>query len=294
MKKFFALLLCLLMAFPVVLAEETASPVLELHQMVLGYADGYYIRCGDAEIMIDGGNPFPKDRGNTDVMDNLRALGADKLDIYIITHWHLDHCMNINAILAEFGDENTIVYSPASKLPATAEGEGVVIQVDPLANGTHRQMVMGDVLELGGMVITCIGPRAVSQNGRCNADSLNFVLQYGRRKMLFTGDYAQSGPIIKEYQELCSSVDVLKFPHHGGEPFEIGVKASRNTAPEYVLVPSQLNNYKVYTFLHDNGVKVERDKVLTNRAGHVVVLTDGDFLEVRTEQNPADYAPEAK
>lgn len=294
MKKLLAMLLCLMTLCPMALAEDAAVPVMEVHQFVLGYADGYLIRCGDVEIMVDGGNPLPKDRTNTTVVDTLRALGVDKLDAYIVTHWHLDHCMNVNAVLAEFGDENTVLYSPSDALPDIAEGEGVVVQIAPLANGTYQQMVMGDVLEIGGMVITCIGPRSTAQNGRCNSDSLNFVLQYGQRKILFTGDYGQSGPIIKEYQELCSNVDVLKFPHHGGEPFLIGNKASKNVNPTYVLVPSQLNNYKVYMFLRDNGVKVERDNVLTNRAGHVVVLTDGDFLEVRTQQEPADYAPAAQ
>ena len=50
MKKLFALLACLLMLCPCVLAEDAAAPVLEIHQMALGYADGYYLRCGDVEI----------------------------------------------------------------------------------------------------------------------------------------------------------------------------------------------------------------------------------------------------
>lgn len=290
MKKLLALLFCLLLC-PAALAEE-AVPVMELHQMVLGYADGYYIRCGDVEILIDGGNPFPKMR-NDDAVNGLRALGVEKLDMYIITHWHLDHCMNANKILAEFGDENTVVYGVSAKVPDEADGEGVVVQMAPLANGTYKQMKMGDVIEIGGMTFTCIGPRKLSMNGKCNADSLNFVLQYGQRRVLFTADYAHSGCINDEFAELCANVDVLKFPHHGAEPFEIGNRASRNVNPEYVLVPSQMNNYKVWQFFSDLGIGVEREKVLTNRAGHVVILTDGDFLEVRTEQNPADYAPKA-
>ncbi len=293
MKRMLALLCCVLLLCPAALAEDAQPPVMEVHQMVLGYADGYYIRCGDVEIMIDGGNPLPGSR-NDDVVNCLRAVGVDTLDMHIITHWHLDHCEKMNVVLEEFGDENTVVYGVSAKLPDTAEGEGVVVQMAPLANGSYQQMKMGDVIEIGGMTITCIGPRKLSQGGRCNADSLNFVVQYGTRRILFTGDYAQSGCINVEFADLCKDVDVLKFPHHAQTPFEIGNKASRNASPEYVLVPSQINNYSVWQFFSNLGVGVERDKVLTNRAGHVVVLTDGDFLEVRTEQDPADYAPEAK
>lgn len=292
MKKLFALLACLLMLCPCVLAEDAAAPVLEIHQMALGYADGYYLRCGDVEIMIDGGNPNPGGV-NDDVMNYLRDVGAQKLDVHIITHWHLDHCEKLNEILAAFGTENTVVYSPSETLPNIVMNEEKEFPIAPLANGVYKQMVMGDVLEIGGMTITCIGPRTLAQNGRCNSDSLNFVVQYGERRILFTGDYAQSGPINKEFKELCADVDVLKFPHHGGKPYEIGDIAARNASPEYVLLPSKLNGYPIYNFLRDRGVKIDQDKIYSNIHGHVVLLTDGDSIEVRTEVNPADFAPKA-
>ena len=98
MKKFLIVLLAVMM-LPFAQAEEEAAPLLEIHQMQLGYADGYFLRCGDIEIMIDGGKPVPFAE-NDDVMNNLRALGATELDMYIITHWHMDHCENFNTVLA--------------------------------------------------------------------------------------------------------------------------------------------------------------------------------------------------
>lgn len=292
MKKLIALLCCLLM-IPAAVAEE-AAPLLEVHQMVLGYADGYFIRCGDIEIMIDGGNPNPKNPTD-DVVNNLRALGCTELDAYIITHWHLDHCMNMNVVLSEFGGEETVTYGASDVPPDELDYEGRKIAIGPVVVGEYRQMLVDDVIQLGPLTITCIGPDELAQNGRCNSDSLNFVLQYGTRRMLFTGDYAQSGEINKRHPELCSDVDVLKFPHHGGKPYEIGNIACRTTSPEYVLIPSQLNAYQVYQFIRGNGVPLNRDNVLSNRAGHVVILTDGgEYIEALSDQNPADYAPIAE
>ena len=292
MKKIIALLLVLLM-IPVAFAEETA-PIMEVHQFDLGYADGYFIRCGDTEIMIDGGNPNPK-APTDDVVNTLRALGLKELDVYIATHWHLDHCMNMNNILAEFGTDATVTYGASSEPVDVIENEGRKYDLGPLAAGTYQQMKVDDVIQMGPLTFTCIGPDEMAQNGRCNSDSLNFVIQYGTRRMLFTGDYAQSGEINKRHPELCKDVDVLKFPHHGGKPYEIGNIACRNVSPEYVLVPSQLNNYQIYQFIRNNGVPVERDKVLTNRAGHVVLVTDGgEYLTAFTDQNPADWAPKAE
>ena len=292
MKKIIALLLVLLM-IPAAFAEETA-PIMEVHQFNLGYADGYFIRCGDMEIMIDGGNPNPK-APTDDVVNTLRALGLKELDVYIATHWHLDHCMNMNNILAEFGTDATVTYGASSEPVDVIENEGRKYELGPLAAGTYQQMKVDDVIQMGPLTFTCIGPDEMAQNGRCNSDSLNFVIQYGTRRMLFTGDYAQSGEINKRHPELCKDVDVLKFPHHGGKPYEIGNIACRNVSPEYVLVPSQLNNYQIYQFIRNNGVPVERDKVLTNRAGHVVLVTDGgEYLTAFTDQNPADWAPKAE
>ena len=292
MKKIIALLLVLLM-IPAAFAEETA-PIMEVHQFNLGYADGYFIRCGDMEIMIDGGNPNPK-APTDDVVNTLRALGLKELDVYIATHWHLDHCMNMNNILAEFGTDATVTYGASAEPVDVIENEGRKYDLGPLAAGTYQQMKVDDVIQMGPLTFTCIGPDEMAQNGRCNSDSLNFVIQYGTRRMLFTGDYAQSGEINKRHPELCKDVDVLKFPHHGGKPYEIGNIACRNVSPEYVLVPSQLNNYQIYQFIRNNGVPVERDKVLTNRAGHVVLVTDGgEYLTAFTDQNPADWAPKAE
>ena len=307
MKRLFAFLMCLLMLVSAAMAEEeTNAPLMEVHQMSLGSADGYYIRCGDVEIMIDGGNPNPGSK-NDDVVNYLRAVGADKLDAHIITHWHLDHCDKIHDILSEFGDENTVVYSPTEELPETASGNKtnsahtpVKIQISPLVNGTYRQMKFNDVIRIGDLIITCTGPEKLYYEGAQNRDSLNFLIQYGERRFLFTGDYGQSNEINKYFAEFLKDVDVLKFPHHGGmyvnnkgeREGDIGPNACRVVNPTYVLVPSNNNNWQVYWYLHSHGLPIERENVMTGRTGHVVILTDGgEYIEARTQQNPADYAP---
>lgn len=297
MKKLLSLLFVLMMMLPAAVAEEEKAPLLEVHQLVLGYADGYFIRCGDLEIMIDGGKPVPF-ANNDDVLNNLIALGATELDMYIITHWHLDHCENVNVVLENFGTPETLVYSPSENPPEKInDGKRLerYLYVTPLANGVYQQMKQGDVIELGPLTISCVGPANGGRYGRANADSLNFVLQYGNRRMLFTGDFAASGNINKVYKDICADVDVLKFPHHGGKPFEIGETAARTVNPEYVLVPSDLNNFQIFDYLQSCGAATEREKVLTMREGHVVIVTDGgDLLEAHTQQNPVDWAPKAE
>lgn len=271
MKKLLLLLLSLMLLCPA-LAEET-RPVMQVHQMMIGFADGYLIRCGDVAVLIDGGNALPE-QPTDDVLRYLRAAGVERLDAYIITHWHLDHCMNLNNVLAEFGDDDTVVYAPSQKVHA---------DYDPLANGSYEQMVPGDVISFGDMNIHCVGPYELALEGNRNQDSLNFVLEYGTRRILFTGDFAASANINKAYKDICTNVDVLKFPHHGMEPYEIGPAACRTTSPDYVLVPGVANKFKIWNFFDNNGVDFPRENVFTNADGHVVILTDGDYLEFRTQ-----------
>lgn len=290
MKRLLTLLLVLLFC-PAVLAEE--APVLEVHQMALGFADGYLIRLGDVEIVVDGGNPNPR-APTDDVMRYLREAGVGTLDVYIASHWHLDHCMNMNLILAEFGDEQTQVYGVTEKVPEKIFNGTVTVEIGGPVKGVYQQMKMGDVLTVGDLTITCIGPRQIMYEGTTNADSLNFVLAYGTRKFFFTGDFAQSSCINNEYRELCSDVDMMKFPHHGNEPYEVGNKAMKVLHPEYVLIPGVTNKYKLWNDFDSVSVKFPWKNILTLTEGHVVILTDGgERFEALTQENPKDYAPKS-
>jgi len=297
MKKLLSLLFVLMMMLPATFAEEESAPLMEVHQMAVGYADAYYIRVGDIELVIDGGNPnprWPKD----DVVNYLRDVGATTLDACIMTHWHLDHCMNMNEVLEAFGDENTVTYGPSEQPVDTLTYEDrfgkIEIEIGPVVKGTYAQMKVNDVIQIGPLTITCVGPGTLKQDGRVNGDSLNFVLQYGERRILFTGDCTRTDDILA-HEEICSQVDVLKFPHHGSEPYELKPNAMRVVAPTYVLIPSTFNNHKVFNYFKDHEVPVIRENVLTQREGHIVIVTDGgDLLEARTQQNPADYAPKAE
>lgn len=104
MKKLLAILLMLTMLIPFAsaAAEEETRPTLELHQVKLGCADGYLIRVGDTTVLIDGGEAWPN-KPERLFPQYLEAAGVTHIDAYIVTHWHLDHCMNVNYILERWG-----------------------------------------------------------------------------------------------------------------------------------------------------------------------------------------------
>ena len=138
----------------------------------------------------------------------------------------------------------------------------------------------------------------MKNNGNQNMDSLNFVLIYGQKRMLFTGDYAASGNINRKYQDLVRNIDVLKFPHHGilddkTNTYEIGVVLMRVLSPTYVLIPGAASVWEIWNFIaaYSAEQNLTRDHVYNNRFGNIVLLTDGETIEACTNVDPADFNP---
>lgn len=270
MQKMIRAALVLLVALSLLLgiagAEE--KPTLQIHQINVGFADCYLIICGDTSFMIDCGIDQEKTAPSVD--EYLQSAGVDKLDACIITHYHRDHVRNMNRVLSGFGDENTIVYGPS---PAMHR------DFAPIVAGEYRQMLNYDEIQLGDVHLTCVGPTKLAGAGAVNKDSLNILLTYGGRRILFTGDYVRSKDIIDQHRELVENIDVLKFPHHGLEPYCVDPWVVKIMNPKWILIPGQ-DDYSVKKLLRQR--YMTETTVVDAGEGHVVVLTDGESLEVFT------------
>lgn len=278
MQKLMRAALALLVALSLLLGTSVAEekPVLQIHQINVGCADCYLIICGDTSFVIDCGIDQEKTAPKVD--EYLAKAGIDTLDACFITHYHRDHARNMNRVLNGFGDENTIVYGPT---PAMHRDFG------PIATGEYRQLKNYDELDLGGIHLTCVGPTKPVGAGAVNKDSLNILLTYGSRRILFTGDYVRSVDIIEQHRELVENVDVLKFPHHGIEPFCVDAWVVKIMNPELILVPAQFGG-NVERLLRQR--KMTETTVIDTGKGDVVVLTDGESLEVFTHVEMGQFA----
>lgn len=264
-----ALLALLLFALPAAASgqELPYDQVLTVHQLMLGCADGYLIQLGEMNIAIDCG----KDSGDTAqrALEALRQAGCGPLTAYIATHYHADHAGNMAEILAEFGTVDTLVIGPTAE-PPTLYG--------PLPCGQWMQLTPGDTLAFGNLQALCVGPERVEGKGGINKDSLNIVFTYGQRKMFFTGDYVRSHPVGDEWAEAIGDCDVLKFPHHGLQPFCIDPWVLMIVNPSVILVPGVAIG-PVNRLLAQYGMSAT---VYTVGDGHTVLTTDGLSLDIAT------------
>lgn len=269
------LLICIVLGSA--LAEASDSlPLMQLHQAALGTANCHILIAGDTVILVDGGTDTDVFQKPDTMLAYVAASGIDHIDAHFVTHYHNDHAMQLDDFSRDYGRDNTVVYGPSVELN---------YRFLPLPNGTYRQIVRGDEVDVGPFHIMCVGPRTVDAEGRTNHDSLNLLVTYGQIRILFTGDYA-GGQLMEDYADLVSGTDIFIFPHHGLQPFTIGPRTLRTINPVLVLVPGS-GSGGVYGYFDENRMHPE---IRSSADGNLVVLSDGKSWQLYRNAAPGAFA----
>ena len=144
------LVLCMLVA-PLALSDAAAPGVVQIHQMAsMGCTDSYLVTDGETVILVDCGLDTDTSYAhNGPLLEYLEASGIDHVDAHFITHYHNDHCYNLNLLHELYGTDTTIVYGPSDELPS---------RFQPLKNGHYEQLVDNQELNVCPFDIRCIGP----------------------------------------------------------------------------------------------------------------------------------------
>ncbi|MCS7194886.1 MAG: DNA internalization-related competence protein ComEC/Rec2 [Meiothermus sp.] len=221
----------------------------ELWQLDVGQGDATLVRLpGGVEVLVDGGRGW----AYPTLARALRALGVDEIDLLVATHPDGDHVEALLQVIQNF-PVGLLVMGPKAAgnpldeaLRKTAQSHRVPI-LEAKA-GTH--------LSIARAHLRFLGPQGdeVEDNQR----SLVFILQYGQRKVLFTGD----APTSSEARWPAEEVDILKVGHHGSES-STGEALLAAFQPKIALIGVGNNPYghptrAVLERLHRHGVKIRR------------------------------------
>ena len=95
-KRLSAALLVLLLLIAAGCGSALAGSGLEVHYIDVGQAESTLLRTADFAILIDAG-----DQKGTQVLDYLRRLGVDTIDLLVLTHPHADHIGQAAEIVRE-------------------------------------------------------------------------------------------------------------------------------------------------------------------------------------------------
>jgi beta-lactamase superfamily II metal-dependent hydrolase len=220
-----------------IVAQKAAT--LDIYSIdVEGGGATLFVSSAGESLLIDAGNPGPRDSGRIAAVAKL--AGLRRIDYFLASHYHGDHVGGVAELAAqipiahfvdhgpEMHDEGRFRGSDAmfnSYLAARAKGSAIVVKPGERHRiaGTDVQIVSSDgqlitkPLTGGGQPNPLCGefkPQEVDVSE--NARSVGAVVRFGRFSMLALGDLTWN----KEHGLVCpnnllGNIDVYLTTHHG-------------------------------------------------------------------------------
>lgn len=174
-----------------------------------GKADAAVVQTEDAVILIDTGLAKNAD----ELIESLTALGVEKIDVLIVSHFDRDHVGGAADIIEHF--DVGAVYQ--SNYPKDSDEYGDYI--DALADAGLEAVTVSDtvLLTAGGVSLVIDGPAEDEyDDDPSNNSSLIVTLTCGDNTVLFAGDAqdARLAEYLADFERPSGSL-ILKMPYHG-------------------------------------------------------------------------------
>lgn len=209
--------------------------------------DGIHLQLGDTDILLDAGRSTNPARYLSGVLGALRG----PLEFLVLSHPHIDHYGGLASVLSKVKKVERVVTNGERRGkprdPDVVKSWATMEDVVTKAGLTLEAAVAGkDLVNRDGLrvhVLWAGGNFAdTSQGEDINNDSVVMMVEYGGRKILFTGDIEEEAGagLVDRYctngPDDCPALDadVLKVPHHGSAHFDPGFLRAVN--PEWAVV----------------------------------------------------------
>lgn len=252
-----------------------------VHFLSVGKADCSYIKCGEANILIDAGDM----EVSPNIVEYLNRRGIKRLDLVIATHPHRDHIGQMADIIDNFEIDCFIM----SKVPRKAVKDSYIYK--RMLKSLKKKNVKikfanpGEKIRFNDLTVEILGPCKMYEN--INDNSVVAKLSYGSSRFLFMGDAEKVSEhdIIESKRDLRA--EVLKIGHHGSTTSTTEEFLSE-VQPEYALISSGPNKFglpKQATIekLNSLMIKIFRTDIM----GDISFLTNGSGFKVITQQSLA-------
>jgi len=258
------------------------SGELEVHVLDVGQGDAIALRTPRGRwVLIDAGRRWEGgDAGRRVVIPHVRRLGGP-VALFVLSHAHEDHAGGAPTVLEALRPDGW--WEPAFVTPSPAYTQA-------LATAARRGIAWervgpGRRLLLDGVTLTVLAPDSswTAQQHDANETSVVLRVDYGRRRLLFTGDAEASEEAWLVDRAGCAALraDVLKLGHHGSRTSTTSAFLSAVSPQLAIASVGAGNRYghpapAVVARLAEAAIPLWR----TDEDGTVVVRTNGRTLSV--------------
>ncbi len=214
---------CVLLAVIFVRPSEKFSVTM----LFVGQGDGICIESGKGHhVFIDGGSSSQTELGKYTLLKYFDYHGIDKVDVWFLTHFDMDHISGCMELLEDgFRVDRIILAKEVEK----DENYEKMISICRSRKVSVTYLDAGAVVKLDELTFTVLSPGKTSGYEGANENSLVLWMKYGSGKSkeqfdaIFTGDIGQEQEedILdsKLYASMVSDsdgkIDLLKAAHHG-------------------------------------------------------------------------------
>ena len=282
--------------------------------------DAILIRTQDTVIVIDGGRCDPKKTGSSDpkctpgnkFVNYMKTAGVTKIDALIGSHAHWNHIQSHSVIINNFPvgesyypvDLNTCIKANLCKT------EDIKYVLDTLKEKNIKQNFIdmssnAQILTIGSLRFFIIGPPKPRSG---NKGSFVFIMQYGNKRFMFTGDQEWDGlseikngtnsalELLKSRAESLGTTikaDLFKWPHHGYDDKQSKTIDRRaffsEVGASYIVVPNSgiCGKSQVNEAINSFGLKRYSNCGKTN----LVITSDGNSITFHERQSPENWVP---
>jgi competence protein ComEC len=248
---------------------------LQLAMLDVGQGDALLVKTPDGHsVLVDAGDVG---KGNGRVLPALREAGIDRLDQVYISHGHRDHLGGLGELIGRVGI-GALYYPAGNETPELREILAKAARARVRCHSVSRDQTM----KLGDYVSEAVYPVDAGEMGAENDRSLVLMIDYGKNKILLTGDLGPEGEamLVQKFPQRLRST-VLKVAHHGsdlgtGMPFLAQIK------PAVALISVGASNRYghpgpgVLNRLRSLGIPVYR----TDRQGRIDLRIYQEYLTV--------------
>lgn len=208
---------------------------LEVICLDVGQGDGILVRTPSGEnCMIDGGSTSEQKIWTYRIGRTMKFEGIREIDWWFVSHTDHDHISGLLEFLEEyevnlFGENQHGITLHHLVLPYSSIEDEKMAELRRIAGEKEiavHMMQRGDCVAedeknagSAGLLcrMHCLAPEPASLTGDKNEDSLVLLLQYGKFRMLLTGDLEGRGEQNLLDSGISLDADVLKVGHHGSK-----------------------------------------------------------------------------